>query len=264
MLANEEHYQILNCLQQSITQDFQDFSLVYQPKVHVVQSDSSYQSTIVAYEALTRWGSVRPDIFISMAENHGFIDDIGEWAVEEALREITHSHSPFIARSQDHLRDVARLSKHQQASLGSVENIVERTTKAIKGIKDQSVRIAEIVALVDSIAFQTNLLTFNTAVEAARAGEHGRGFAVVAGEVRALAGKSADAANEIRTIIETTAISVEEGVSLVSSVSESMSKAMKGAEEIDIIVNVLAQSYHKQTEGIVEINKAIGSIDGAV
>lgn len=97
MLANEEHHQILNCLQQSISHDFQDFSLVYQPKVHVVAKDASFQSKIVAYEALTRWGSVRPDIFISMAENHGFIDDIGEWAVDEVLKEITQLNSPFTA-----------------------------------------------------------------------------------------------------------------------------------------------------------------------
>lgn len=112
MLANEEHYQILNCLQQSISHDFQDFSLVYQPKVHVVAKDASYQSKIVAYEALTRWGSVRPDIFISMAENHGFIDDIGEWAVDEVLKEITQIHSPFTA-SHKNVRIYLNLSGKQ-------------------------------------------------------------------------------------------------------------------------------------------------------
>jgi EAL domain-containing protein (putative c-di-GMP-specific phosphodiesterase class I) len=100
MLANEEHHQILNCLQQSITQDFQDFSLVYQPKVHAASTDSSYKSSIVAYEALTRWGNVRPDIFIYLAEHHGFIDDIGEWAIDEVLREINHINRPSSTPNQ--------------------------------------------------------------------------------------------------------------------------------------------------------------------
>ncbi len=98
--------------------------------------------------------------------------------------------------------------------MGEGAQIMQQTIHAMQEIKASSDQIEQIIGLIDSIAFQTNLLALNAAVEAARAGDHGRGFAVVAGEVRNLAGKSADAAREIKTLIERSVSQVENGTRL--------------------------------------------------
>ena len=131
----------------------------------------------------------------------------------------------------------------------------------MNNIQTASNKIREITGLIDSIAFQTNLLALNAAVEAARAGEHGRGFAVVAGEVRNLAGKSADAAKEISTLIEQTSNAINIGVDQVGKVGSSLDHITNETQKMLTIVNEVSTASVEQSQGIDEINKAITSLD---
>ena len=141
---------------------------------------------------------------------------------------------------------------------------MENAIQAMEKISESSTKISDIIGLIDSIAFQTNLLALNAAVEAARAGEHGRGFAVVAGEVRTLAQKSADAAKDIRGLIEDTVKDVSEGSEHVKGSGESLNEIVESIGSINQIIDEIANSSQEQSEGISQVNKAITEIDSAV
>jgi methyl-accepting chemotaxis protein len=133
---------------------------------------------------------------------------------------------------------------------------------AMQRIHDSGSKIGEIVTLIDSIAFQTNLLALNAAVEAARAGEHGRGFAVVASEVRALAQKSADAANDIKHLIGQSVSQISEGTDLVRQTSNALIDIRDSVHDMSDVVFQISTASHEQEKGIDEVNKAIGVMDG--
>ena len=139
--------------------------------------------------------------------------------------------------------------------------VVKNTIEAINEISQASGKISEITALIDSIAFQTNLLALNAAVEAARAGEHGRGFAVVAGEVRALAGKSADAAKEIRTLIDDTLAKVAEGAQRAQASGAALELINHSIAKISGFVSEISQTTNEQAQGVAQVNIAISEID---
>lgn len=150
----------------------------------------------------------------------------------------------------------------QQAQDGV--KVMENATESMDQIHDSSEKINDIIALIDSIAFQTNLLALNAAVEAARAGEHGRGFAVVAGEVRSLAGKSADAAKDIRILIENTVQKVSEGTKHVKNSGEALNAIVESISGVNQIIEDIAESSRQQAEGVSQVNLAVTNIDGAV
>ncbi|BBP42564.1 methyl-accepting chemotaxis protein [Thiosulfativibrio zosterae] len=141
--------------------------------------------------------------------------------------------------------------------------VVHKTIQSINLINDASHKISEITTLIDSIAFQTNLLALNAAVEAARAGEHGRGFAVVASEVRSLAGKSAEAAKQIRTLIDDTVDKVHQGAELAKASGEALEVINKSIEEISGLVSEITRTTAEQAQGVEQVNQAITSIDHA-
>ncbi len=159
------------------------------------------------------------------------------------------------AMTADHLAKDAR----NQAETG--RSIMNETEKAIEKIHSSSKQIEEITGLIDSIAFQTNLLALNAAVEAARAGEHGRGFAVVAGEVRTLAGKSADAAKQIKDLIENTVGSIENGTEKIEQTSESLTKINESIQKVSDVVSEISAASQEQQAGVHQIKHAIGEID---
>ena len=128
-------------------------------------------------------------------------------------------------------------------------------------IRASSGKIADIIGLIDGIAFQTNILALNAAVEAARAGEQGRGFAVVATEVRGLAGRAAAAAHEIKALIATSMERVEAGDRLVGSAGQSMSELVAQVGEVAALIGELSSSAQEQTDGIGQINQAITQLD---
>ena len=148
----------------------------------------------------------------------------------------------------------------QKAELGG--EVVSRAVDAMSQINAGSKRIADIIGVIDEIAFQTNLLALNAAVEAARAGEQGRGFAVVAGEVRSLASRSAEAAKEIKVLIQDSVSKVDEGSRLVDESGKSLEEILEAVKKVsDIVAEITAASY-EQSSGIEQVNKAVMNMDG--
>ena len=139
--------------------------------------------------------------------------------------------------------------------------VVQRAVAAMSEIDQASQQIASIVDLIDGIAFQTNLLALNAAVEAARAGEHGRGFAVVAGEVRILAQKAAESANEIKVLIEDSTGKVREGSQLVDQTGEALNSIAESISKVNDIVLKIATAAGGQSSVINQVNSAEAQLE---
>jgi methyl-accepting chemotaxis protein len=128
-------------------------------------------------------------------------------------------------------------------------------------ISAASHRISDIIGIIDDIAFQTNLLALNAATEAARAGEHGRGFAVVASEVRNLAGRSATAAGEIKSLIVDSVSKVDGGTRLVSDSGNTLSEISAAVQKVSVVVAEIADASREQAAGIERVNRVIMDLD---
>ncbi len=139
--------------------------------------------------------------------------------------------------------------------------VVSQAVAAMSGINAASKRIADIIGVIDEIAFQTNLLALNAAVEAARAGEQGRGFAVVASEVRNLAGRSATAAKEIKTLIQDSVRKVDDGSVLVTQSGQTLEKIVAAVKKVSDIVAEIAAASREQSLGIEQVNRAVMQMD---
>lgn len=139
--------------------------------------------------------------------------------------------------------------------------IMQKTIQSMQNIEEASKKINDIITMIDGVAFQTNLLALNAAVEAARAGEAGRGFAVVAGEVRNLAGRSADAANEIKSLIGNAVVQIQSGTELVNQSSESLDNINQAIQEVNDIVAEISSASSEQANGISQVNLAISEMD---
>ena len=153
--------------------------------------------------------------------------------------------------------------KTSEQALSGVE-VMQSAIESMEQINASSQKINDIIGLIDSIAFQTNLLALNAAVEAARAGEHGRGFAVVAGEVRNLAGKSSEAAKDIRVLIEDTVKKVTEGTMHVKGSGDALNEIVGSISNVNNIIEEIANSSNEQSEGVSLVNSSITNIDTAV
>src|ERR1700758_3726128 len=136
-----------------------------------------------------------------------------------------------------------------------------RAVSAMTEINESSKKIADIIGVIDEIAFQTNLLALNAAVEAARAGEQGRGFAVVATEVRSLAGRSATAAKEIKDLIQDSVRKVEDGSALVTQSGQTLDKIVASVKKVTGIVSEIAAASREQSSGIEQVNRAVMQMD---
>jgi methyl-accepting chemotaxis protein len=141
--------------------------------------------------------------------------------------------------------------------------VVVQVVETMKGINDSSRKIAEIIGVIDGIAFQTNILALNAAVEAARAGEQGRGFAVVASEVRSLAGRSADAAKEIKSLIGASVERVEQGSALVDRAGATMTEVVDAIKRVADIVGEISAASSEQSIGVAQVGEAITQLDQA-
>lgn len=144
---------------------------------------------------------------------------------------------------------------------GKGGTVVSQVVETMGAIKDSSRKIADIIGVIDGIAFQTNILALNAAVEAARAGEQGRGFAVVASEVRNLAQRSAAAAKEIKSLIDDSVQKVNVGNQLVDTAGHTMSEIVSSIEHVTVIMAEITQASRKQSGGIEEVNRVIAEID---
>ena len=157
-----------------------------------------------------------------------------------------------------HANQLAEAAAQVAAKGGTVVGQVVHTMEAINS---SSKKIADIIGVIDGIAFQTNILALNAAVEAARAGEQGRGFAVVASEVRSLAGRSAEAAKEIKTLIGTSVGNVTEGCKLVEQAGSTMDEIVVHVRRVADLMGEVTASTREQSSGIEQVNQAVGQMD---
>jgi len=140
-------------------------------------------------------------------------------------------------------------------------DVVSQVVATMEEINHSSKKIADIIGVIDGIAFQTNILALNAAVEAARAGEQGRGFAVVAGEVRSLAQRSAEAAKEIKSLIGTSVDKVETGSKLVQDAGSTMSEIVASVQRVTDIIGEISAAALEQSQGIGQVNEAVTRLD---
>lgn len=174
-------------------------------------------------------------------------------SMEELTSTVKHN-----AKSADQADQLAIRTK-EEAELG--RTVVAQAVNAMGEINTSSKRIADIIGVIDEIAFQTNLLALNAAVEAARAGEQGRGFAVVASEVRNLAGRSATAAKEIKALINDSVTKVAEGSQLVDESGKRLSEIVNSVNKVSGIVAEIAAASKQQSSGIEQVNEVVAQLD---
>jgi methyl-accepting chemotaxis protein len=168
-----------------------------------------------------------------------------------------------VRQNADSARQANQLA--QNASTVAVQGgkVVTQVVDTMKGINDSSRKIADIISVIDGIAFQTNILALNAAVEAARAGEQGRGFAVVASEVRSLAGRSAAAAKEIKQLITDSVSRVEQGTMLVDEAGATMTEVVDSIQRVNDIMGEISSASAEQSAGVLQIGSAVTQMDQA-
>ncbi|NDP38417.1 MAG: chemotaxis protein [Rhodoferax sp.] len=171
--------------------------------------------------------------------------------------------SATVKQNADNARQANQLA--QSASTVAIKggNVVGQVVETMRGINDASRKISDIISVIDGIAFQTNILALNAAVEAARAGEQGRGFAVVASEVRSLAGRSADAAKEIKTLINTSVERVEQGTALVDQAGVTMTEVVSSIRRVTDIMGEISAASSEQSQGVSQVGEAVTQMDQA-
>lgn len=174
-----------------------------------------------------------------------------------ALHELTSA----VQSSASDANEARSLVKAASKRAKDGESVVTKTVSAMSDIETSSAEIARITSVIEQIAFQTNLLALNAGVEAARAGDAGHGFAVVAAEVRALAGRSQEAAGEINDIISTSSETVAKGAALVQESGESLSEILASISEISTKVEKIASRSSELSDGITEINSSVADLD---
>jgi methyl-accepting chemotaxis protein len=171
--------------------------------------------------------------------------------------------SSTVKQNADNARQANQLAMSASTVAVSGGEVVNRVVDTMKGINDSSRRIADIIGVIDGIAFQTNILALNAAVEAARAGEQGRGFAVVASEVRSLAQRSADAAKEIKTLIATSVERVEQGTTLVDEAGTTMQEVVASIRRVTDIMGEISAASTEQSAGVAQVGEAVTQMDQA-
>ena len=210
---------------------------------------------------------------------------MGSQSVSSASEEIASGNQDLSNRTEQQASALEQTNAHMARLSGAVEEnaensrqanqlaqnasslavrggaVVDQVVETMKGINDSSRRIADIISVIDGIAFQTNILALNAAVEAARAGEQGRGFAVVASEVRSLAGRSAEAAKEIKNLINASVERVEHGSSQVGQAGQTMKELVQAIQKVAHIMGEISHSSIEQATGVQQVGNAISNMD---
>ncbi|WP_336220883.1 methyl-accepting chemotaxis protein II [Citrobacter amalonaticus] len=166
-----------------------------------------------------------------------------------------------VKQNADNARQASQLAQSASDTAQHGGKVVDNVVKTMHEIAGSSKKIADIISVIDGIAFQTNILALNAAVEAARAGEQGRGFAVVAGEVRNLASRSAQAAKEIKALIEDSVARVDTGSVLVESAGETMNDIVNAVTRVTDIMGEIASASDEQSRGIDQVALAVSEMD---
>ncbi|MGX5650720.1 MCP four helix bundle domain-containing protein [Hydrogenophaga sp. YM1] len=171
--------------------------------------------------------------------------------------------SSTVRLNADNAQQANQLARSASTVAEQGGEVVAQVVDTMKGINDSSRRIADIISVIDGIAFQTNILALNAAVEAARAGEQGRGFAVVAGEVRNLAQRSAEAAKEIKGLITASVERVEQGSALVDRAGATMTEVVASIRRVTDIVGEISAASSEQSSGVAQVGEAVTQMDQA-
>ena len=166
-----------------------------------------------------------------------------------------------VRQNADNARQANQLAMSASTVAVQGGEVVGQVVETMKGINDSSRKISDIIGVIDGIAFQTNILALNAAVEAARAGEQGRGFAVVASEVRSLAGRSAEAAKQIKTLINDSVERVEHGTSLVDQAGTTMTEVVGAIKRVTDLVGEISAASNEQSQGVSQVSEAVTQMD---
>jgi methyl-accepting chemotaxis protein len=183
-------------------------------------------------------------------------------ALEEtasSMEELTST----VEQNAENARQANRLAMGASDVARKGGQVVGQVVNTMTSISESSKKIADIIGVIDAIAFQTNILALNAAVEAARAGEQGRGFAVVASEVRSLAGRSADAAKEIKTLINTSVERVEQGTTLVDQAGVTMTEVVSSIKRVTDLMGEISAASNEQSAGVAQVGQAVTQMDQA-
>ena len=181
-------------------------------------------------------------------------------SLEETAASMEELTAP-VKQNAENARQASHLALSESETAQKGGKVVDNVVQTMRDIASSSQKIADIISVIDGIAFQTNILALNAAVEAARAGEQGRGFAVVAGEVRNLAQRSAQAAREIKSLIEDSVSRVDVGSTLVESAGETMDEIVNAVTRVTDIMGEIASASDEQSRGIDQVGLAVAEMD---
>jgi methyl-accepting chemotaxis protein len=171
--------------------------------------------------------------------------------------------SSTVKQNADNAKQANQLAMSASTVAVQGGEVVGQVVETMKGINESSRKISDIISVIDGIAFQTNILALNAAVEAARAGEQGRGFAVVASEVRSLAGRSAEAAKEIKALIGDSVTRVEQGTTLVDRAGTTMTEVVSSIKRVTDIMGEISAASNEQSAGVSQVGEAVTQMDQA-
>jgi methyl-accepting chemotaxis protein len=233
---------------------------------HLIHALSKTQTNLIAVVQRVRQGSESvANASAEIAHGNQDLSDRTE-SQASALEQTAASMeqlSSTVKQNADNARQANQLAMSASTVAVQGGEVVARVVDTMKGIIEASNKIADIIGVIDGIAFQTNILALNAAVEAARAGEQGRGFAVVASEVRSLAGRSADAAKEIKTLINTSVERVGQGSALVDQAGLTMTEVVNSIRRVTDIVAEISAASNEQSLGVSQVGEAVSQMDQA-